>query len=216
MTVASCLTNVDGDYVSLSKKAMRLGISTIYTAQIGLEMVQDILYKTPKPHEVEVDLGIMNPDYVNIVFNGHQPWIGIATLMKAKTSQVQEKAKTAGAKGLKVVGNIETGQEMIQRYPSDEVFAGLVGNWLAIEPLLATGTVDVIAMEENCSPPALRPYADKYQVTLASINDIVRMPDLDVMLDYKPPEADYIAEKLIDLAIENFKKRKGKTPCSAT
>jgi len=101
MTVASCLTNVDGDYVSLSKKAMRLGISTIYTAQIGLEMVQDILYKTPKPHEVEVDLGIMNPDYVNIVFNGHQPWIGIATLMKAKTSQVQEKAKTAGAKGLK-------------------------------------------------------------------------------------------------------------------
>lgn len=208
--VASCLTNVDGDYVSLAKKAMRLGLSTIYTAQIGLEMVQDILYKTPKPHEVEVDLGIMDPDYVNIVFNGHQPWVGIATLMKAKSSQVQEKARAAGAKGLKVVGNIETGQEMIQRYPSDEVFAGLVGNWLAIEPLLATGTVDVIAMEENCSPPALRPYAEKYQVTLVSINDIVRMPDLDMTLDYKPPEADYIAGKLIDLAIENFKKRKGR------
>lgn len=207
--VASCLTNVDGDYMSLAKKAMRLGLSTIYTAQIGLEMVQDILYKTPKPHEVEVDLGIMDPDYVNIVFNGHQPWVGMATLMRTKTSQVQEKAKAAGAKGLKVVGNIETGQEMIQRYPSDEAFAGLVGNWLAIEPLLATGTVDVIAMEENCSPPALRPYADKYQVTLVSINDIVRMPDLDMTLfDYKPPEADYIAEKLIDTAIENFRKRK--------
>ncbi|HHY41519.1 MAG TPA: anaerobic carbon-monoxide dehydrogenase catalytic subunit [Thermoanaerobacterales bacterium] len=208
--VASCLTNVDGDYVSLSKKAMRLGLSTIYTAQIGLEMVQDILYKTPMPHEVEVDLGIMDPDYVNIVFNGHQPWICVATLMKAKTSEVQQKAKAAGAKGLKVVGNIETGQEMIQRYPSDEVFAGLVGNWLAIEPLLATGTVDVIAMEENCSPPALRPYADRYQVTLVSINDIVRMPELDMILDYKPPEAEYIAEKLIDLAIENFKKRRGR------
>lgn len=34
-------------------------------------MVQDILFGTPMPHEVNVDLGIMDPDYVNIVFNGH-------------------------------------------------------------------------------------------------------------------------------------------------
>ncbi|HYE67190.1 MAG TPA: hypothetical protein VEA58_01185, partial [Anaerovoracaceae bacterium] len=74
-SIASCLTNVDGDYVSLAKKALRLGLSTIYTAQIGLEMTQDILFGTPTPHEVEVDLGIMDPNYVNIAFNGHQPWI---------------------------------------------------------------------------------------------------------------------------------------------
>lgn len=91
----SCLTNVDGDYVSLSKKALRLGLATIYTAQIGLEMVQDILYGTPKPHETDVDLGIMDPDYVNIVFNGHQPWVGVAALMKARTPEVQQKAKHA-------------------------------------------------------------------------------------------------------------------------
>lgn len=54
--IASCLTNVDGDYVSLAKKALRLGLSTIYTAQIGLEMTQDILFGTPMPHEVDVDL----------------------------------------------------------------------------------------------------------------------------------------------------------------
>ena len=65
---------MDGDYVSLAKKALRLGLATIYTAQIGLEMVQDILYGTPKPHEVNTDLGIMDADYINIVFNGHQPW----------------------------------------------------------------------------------------------------------------------------------------------
>jgi len=58
--VASCLTNVDGDYVSLAKKALSLGLATIYTAQIGLEMVQDILFGTPMPHEVNVDLGIMD------------------------------------------------------------------------------------------------------------------------------------------------------------
>lgn len=209
-SVASCLTNVDGDYASLARKTLRLGLATIYTAQIGLEMVQDILFGTPMPHEVNVDLGIMDPDYINIAFNGHQPWVGVATLLKAKTKEVQDRARAAGAKGLRVIGSIETGQELLQRFPVDDVFAGLMGNWLTIEPLLATGTVDVFAMEENCSPPAIDMYAEKYQVTLVSVNDIVRMPGLKYTYDYKPPEADFIADKLIELGIENYKKRHGK------
>jgi carbon-monoxide dehydrogenase catalytic subunit len=83
---------VDGDYVSLAKKALRLGLSTIYTAQIGLEMTQDILFGTPAPHEVDVDLGILDPEYVNIAFNGHQPWIGAAALYKARKPEYQEMA----------------------------------------------------------------------------------------------------------------------------
>lgn len=208
--IASCLTNVDGNHVSLAMKALRLGLATIYNAQIGLEMVQDILFGTPKPHEVNVDLGIMDPDYVNIVFNGHQPWAGVATLQKAKTPEVQERAKAVGAKGLRVVGSIETGQELLQRFPIDDVFVGLIGNWLAIEPLLATGTVDVIAMEENCSPPAIDMYAEKYQATLVSVSTIVDMPGLHHKIEYFPAEVEAMADKLIDLALENFKKRKGR------
>lgn len=208
--VASCLTNVDGDYVSLAKKALRLGLATIYTAQIGLEMVQDILYGTPTPHEVDTDLGIMDGDYVNIVFNGHQPWVGVATLQKAKTDSIQQKAKAAGAKGIHVVGSIETGQELLQRFPVDDVFVGLMGDWLTIEPLLATGTVDVLAMDENCSPPAIDQYAEKYQATLVSISTIIGVPGQSESLPYHPQDADKMADRLINLAIENFKKRQGK------
>lgn len=208
--VASCLTNVDGDYVSLAKKALRLGLATIYTAQIGLEMVQDILYGTPKPHEVNTDLGIMDADYINIVFNGHQPWVGVATLKKARTAQVQQKAKDAGAKGLRVVGSIETGQELLQRFPVDDVFTGLMGDWLSIEPLLSTGTVDVFAMDENCSPPAIDQYAEKYQATLVSISTIIGVPGVRQHMPYNPQDADKTADGLIELAIENFKKRHGK------
>lgn len=208
--VASCLTNVDGDYASLAKKALRLGLSTIYNAQIGLEMTQDILFGTPKPHEVTVDLGIMDPDYVNIVFNGHQPWAGVAVIEKARDPKVQEKAKQAGAKGLRVVGSIETGQELLQRFKVDDVFVGLMGNWLSIEPLLATGTVDVMAMEENCSPPAIDMYAEKYQVTLVSVSTIIGIPGLQHAIPYHPDKVDEMADELIKLGIENFKKRKGK------
>lgn len=208
--VASCLTNVDGSYKSLAAKALRLGIATIYNSQIGLEMVQDILFGTPTPHEVNVDLGIMDPEYVNIVFNGHQPWGGAATIEKARLTEVQEKAKAAGAKGLRVVGSIETGQELLQRFQVDDVFVGLMGNWLSIEPLLATGTVDVLAMEENCSPPAIDHYAEKYQATLVSISTIIDLPGLQYKIPYYPEKVDTMADTLIDLAIENFKKRKGK------
>lgn len=208
--VASCLTNVDGDYVSLAKKALRLGLSTIYTAQIGLEMSQDILFGTPYPHEVNMDLGIMDPAYVNIVFNGHQPWAGVATILKARTPEVQQKAKAAGAKGLRVVGSIETGQELLQRFDVDEVFTGHMGNWLSIEPLLATGTVDVLAMEENCSPPAIDMYAEKYQITLVAVSTIINLPGLQHLIPYHPAEVGAMADKLIDLGIENYKKRNGK------
>ncbi|HBV85182.1 anaerobic carbon-monoxide dehydrogenase catalytic subunit [Desulfosporosinus sp.] len=208
--VASCLTNVDGDYVSLALKAMRLGLATIYNAQIGLEMTQDILFGTPKPHEVNVDLGIMDPEYVNIVFNGHQPWPGVATIQKAKLPEIQERARAAGAKGLRVIGSIETGQELIQRFEMDDVFVGMMGNWLTIEPLLATGTVDVLAMDENCSPPAIDMYAEQYQISLVSVSTIIGVPGLQHKIPYHPEQVDAMADQLIDIGIENFKKRKGK------
>jgi carbon-monoxide dehydrogenase catalytic subunit len=209
-SIASCLTNVDGDYVSLAKKALRLGVSTIYTAQIGLEMTQDILFGTPMPHEVNVDLGIMDADYVNIAFNGHQPWIGVATLQKAKLNEYQERARLAGAKGIHIVGSIETGQEMLQRFEMDDVFVGLMGNWLAIEPFLATGTVDALVMEENCSPPDMDMYAEKYQVALISVSTIIGVPGIGHEMPYYPAKADAMAENCINIAIENFKKRHGK------
>ncbi|QIB69380.1 anaerobic carbon-monoxide dehydrogenase catalytic subunit [Aminipila butyrica] len=207
LSIASCLTNVDGDYVSLAKKALRLGLSTIYTAQIGLEMVQDILFGTPMPHEVDVDLGIMDPDYVNIAFNGHQPWVGVAALQKAKMPAYQELAKKAGAKGIHIVGSIETGQELLQRFEVDDVFVGLMGDWLSIEPFLATGTVDALVMEENCSPPAIDQYAEKYQVALISVSTIIGVPGTAHTMPYYPEKVAQMAEDCIHIAIENFKKR---------
>ncbi len=208
--VSSTMTNIDGDYVSLAKKALRLGITCIYGSQIPLEMGQDILFGTAQPHAVNVDLGIIDPAYVNVVANGHEPFIGAALIKTAHDAANQEKAKKAGAKGLRIIGSIETGQELVQRYNIDDVFVGLTGNWLSIEPALATGGIDVFAMDMNCSPPGLGAYQEKYNTSLVSVSRLVNVTGMKDQMIYKPDQAASQAQKLIDMGIDNFKKRKGK------
>lgn len=208
--VSSTMTNIDGDYVSLAKKSLRLGISCIYGSQIPLELGQDILFGTPQPHAVNVDLGIIDPAYVNVVANGHEPFIGAALIKAAHEAKNQDKAKQAGAKGLHIIGSIETGQELIQRYQIDDVFVGMTGNWLCIEPALATGGIDVFAMDMNCSPPDLGAYQEKYNTSLVSVSKLVNVTGMKDQIIYKPDQAAAQAQKLIDMGIENFKKRKGK------
>ncbi len=210
VNAASSMTNVDSNYVSLALKAMRMGIATAFQAQLSLEVIQDVLFGVPKPHKGYVDLGIIDPEYVNIAVNGHEPFVGAALIELAKSEEVQEKARKAGAKGLKIVGSIETGQELLQRYETDGVFVGLTGNWITQEYVLATGAIDVFAMDMNCSLPNLADYAEKYGVTLVPVSKLVRMRGVEDSLDYKPELVKEQAEKLIDIAIENFKKRKGK------
>ncbi|MBE0467528.1 MAG: carbon monoxide dehydrogenase, partial [Candidatus Desulforudis sp.] len=113
-----------------------------------------------------------------------------------------------GAKGVRVVGSIETGQELLQRYPCDDVFVGLTGNWISQEYALATGGVDLFAMDMNCSLPNLREYADRYGVTLVSVSRLVNIPGVPRHIDYEPEKAAAQALELVDLAVENFKRRK--------
>ncbi len=207
---SSCLTNVDSDYVSLALKALRMGISTAYSALLALELAQDVLFGTPTPHETEVDLGVLDPEYVNILPNGHEPFLGALMIEIAHKPEVQQMAKDVGAKGLRVIGSIETGQELLQRYPKDEFFVGMTGNWLNEEMVMATGAVDLLAADMNCSVPALCIYAEKYNSTVIPVSELVSLVGCEKRIDYHPEEAEEQAMELIKIACENFKKRNGK------
>ncbi|MBC7121283.1 MAG: anaerobic carbon-monoxide dehydrogenase catalytic subunit [Candidatus Methanosuratus sp.] len=209
--VSHCLTNVDGDYVSLAKTAMRLALSCIYGSQIPLELGQDALFGTPRPHIISFDLGILDPEYVNIIVNGHEPFIGIALISRCKDPSVQARAREVGAKGIRVIGSIETGQEMLQRFTPDDLYVGMTGNWITIEPLIATNACDLFAMDMNCSPPSLELYAKRYSTTFVSVSPLVNVPGITRHIDYIPEEASRQADELASLAIGNFEKRRGTT-----
>ncbi len=98
---------------------------------------------------MRVDLGVLDPDYVNVLPNGHEPFLGFTVVELARKSEWQEKAKAVGAKGIRVIANIETGQEMIQRWEMDDVFYGFTGNWIMQEAILASGCIDLFACDMN-------------------------------------------------------------------
>lgn len=205
---SSCLTNVDGYYVSLALKAMRLAIAMAYQSQIVNEYCQDILFGIPRPHPMRVDLGVLEPDYVNALANGHEPFMGFAMLQLARQPEWQEKAKAVGAKGLRVIACIETGQEMIQRWEMDDVFFGFTGNWIMQEAVLASGCVDLFACDMNCSLPVDPMYARKYNFKLVPVSDLVAFEGIEDRVNYNPPEAEQQAGQLLEMAIDNFKERR--------
>ena len=206
-STSSCLTNVDGYYASLALKAMRLGIAMAYQSQIVNEFIQDILFNIPRPHRMRVNLGVLDSDYVNILPNGHEPFLGFAMVQLARKPEWQEKAKVVGAKGLRIIANIETGQEMIQRWEMDDVFYGFTGNWIMQETVLASGCVDVFVCDMNCCMPIDPLYAKKYKFKLIPVSEVVVFEGIDERLDYIPEEAEEQAAKLLQMGIDNFKER---------
>ena len=205
---SSCLTNVDGYYTSLALKAMRLGVSMAYQSQIVNEYCQDILFNIPRPHKMRVNLGVLDPDYVNVIPNGHEPFLGFAMVQVARKPEWQEKAKVVGAKGLRIIANIETGQEMIQRWEMDDVFYGFTGNWIMQEAILASGCIDIFVCDMNCSMPIDPIYAEKYKFKLIPVSEVVAFEGITDRLNYIPQEAEKQAEQLLQMAIDNFKERR--------
>lgn len=209
-STSSCLTNVDGYYQSLALKAMRLGIAVAYQSQIVNEYCQDVLFGIPRPHKMRVDLGVLDPDYVNALPNGHEPFLGFAMVQLARTEEWQDKARAAGAKGLRIIANIETGQEMIQRWEMDDAFYGFTGNWIFQEAVLASGCVDLFACDMNCSMQVDPAYAEKYQFKLIPVSQLVAFEGVTDRIDYLPEKARKQAAALLDMAIGNYGRRREK------
>jgi len=205
---SSCLTNVDGYYVSLALKAMRMSVAMAYQSQIVNEFCQDILFGIPRPHKARVDLGVLDPDFVNVVPNGHEPFLGFAMVQLARNPEWQEKARAVGAKGLRVIASIETGQEMIQRWEMDDIFYGFVGNWIMQDAVLASGCVDLFACDMNCCMPVDPLYAERYHIRLVPVSDLVVFEGITDRINYEPDKAASQAAQLLDMAIGNFRERR--------
>ncbi|KKM12083.1 hypothetical protein SY88_05410 [Clostridiales bacterium PH28_bin88] len=202
------MSNIDTDPVDLLLTLLRISIAAGYMGLVATITLQDILLGTPSLTRTEADLGVIDPDTVNIVAHGHVPLVGTAVLQAAQTEEMQALARAAGAKGIKVYGSMCTGQELMQRQATTAGgFAGQLSNWLSQEYYVATGAVDLVMMDMNCSIPGLKTTADRFHTKLVSVDRILRMEGVEDHVDYDPEKVAEQARELVKMAVETYKKR---------
>jgi len=203
------MTSIDTDPTDLLLTTLRLSIATGYSGLVGTVTLQDILLGTPEIITSEADVGVIDQDYVNVVTHGHIPLVGTAVMGAASDKDLVKLAQDAGAKGIKVYGSMCSGQELMQRLDKSggaDVFGGQTGNWLNQEYLIATGAIDLMMLDKNCSTPGLKVTADNFHTKLISVDPVTRMEGVD-HLDYDPEKVGEQAKELVKMAIEAYKNR---------
>lgn len=204
------MTSINTDPVDLLLTVLRLSIAAGYMGLVGTITAQDILLGTPGIAESKADLGIIDPETVNIVAHGHVPLVATAVIQAADDPEIKKLAEEAGAKGVKVYGSMCTGQELMQRSnQSAKGFAGQLGNWITQEYIVATGAIDLVMMDMNCSTPGIKSAADHFHTKLVSVDRVVRMAGVDDHIDYSPGKVADQARELIKMAIEAYGNRNG-------
>lgn len=188
----------DADPNSLLLQCLKLGLVDGYA---GLRMatdIQDILFGTPHLIKAEANLGTIKEDYINISVHGHIPLLAEKVLEYSK--KLEKEAIKKGAKGINLVGVCCIGNEMAQRHG-----IAMAAHTMQSELALVTGAMEAMVVDAQCIYPSLAAVASCYHTKLITTM-IARMPGA-LHIPFKIEDADKTAEKIVRIAIDNFKNR---------
>ena len=210
--VVKCSTNLNSDPVDMYTECLKLGISTGLYGLTLTNLLNDVLLGEPELRMAPVGLRVIDPDYINIMITGHQHTIFVDLQEKLTSKEAVEKAKAAGAKGFKLVGCTCVGQDLQLRGAHyEEVFDGHAGNNYTSEAVLATGGIDAVLSEFNCTLPGIEPICDELKIKQICLDSVAKKANAEL----KPfvfEEREKQSEEIIDEIIEAYKARRGNVP----
>ena len=192
---------VDQDYKNLIMHACRTALADGWGGSMLATELQDILFGTPYPGKGEVNLGVLKKDEVNIVVHGHEPILSEMIVAAAQDGELLKQAQSVGAKGINVAGMCCTANELLSRHGIP-----IAGNFLSQELAVATGAVDVMAVDVQCVMEGLAQVARCYHTKLITTVDKARITGVEhISMDEK--NALNTAKKIVKMGIENYKNR---------
>lgn len=207
--VVKCSTNLNSDPVDMLTDCLKLGISTGLYGLTLTNLLNDVLLGEPELRMAPVGLRVIDPDYINIMITGHQHTIFVDLQEKLISKEAVEKAKAVGAKGFKLVGCTCVGQDLQLRGSHyTEVFDGHAGNNYTSEAVLATGAIDAVISEFNCTLPGIEPICDSLKIKQICLDDVAKKANAEL----KPfvfEEREIQSMEIIDEIIEAYKERRG-------
>ena len=156
---------VDQDYVNITKQCSRTALADGWGGSMVATEISDILFGTPSPIAIEVNMGVLKEDQVNIIVHGHEPNLFESMIESVNDSTLIEEAKKAGAKGINLAGMCCSGAEVLVRHGIPHA-----GNFMSTEAVLATGAVDVMAVDVQCIKQGLVKAAECYKTVMVTTN----------------------------------------------
>ncbi len=161
--------------------------------------LSDVLFGTPTPTVTEANLGVLDPEMVNICVHGHNPLLSQVVVDTAR--EMQEEAKAAGAKGIKLSGICCTGNEVLSR-----AGVAIATNFATQELAIMTGLVDAIVVDVQCIMPSLRSLSECFHTKVVTTMPISKIPG-SYHYEFDEENAVESARAIIRLAIETYKRR---------
>ncbi len=193
---------MDQDYTNIIQQISRTALVDGWGGSMVATEISDILFGTPSPVSVEVNMGVLKEDHVNIIVHGHEPNLFESMLASVNSPTMIESAKEAGAKGINLAGMCCSGAEVMSRHGVPHA-----GNFSSTEPIIVTGAVDAMAVDVQCIQQALVDVANCYDTPLITTNPRCRLERAThIEFDEHNPMA--CTDEIIIMAISRFKNRK--------
>ncbi len=193
---------MDQDPDNLIKQISRTALADGWGGSMVATEISDILFGTPSPVSVEVNMGVLKEDQVNIIVHGHEPNLFESMLASVNAPSLVESAKEAGARGINLVGMCCSGAEVMSRHGIPHA-----GNFSSTEPVIVTGAVDAMAVDVQCIQQGLVKVAECYETALFTTNPRCHLEGAThIELDEHNPMA--CTDEIVVKAISRFKNRK--------
>lgn len=210
--VVKCSTNLNSDPVDMLTDCLKLGISTGIYGLTLTNLLNDVLLGEPELRLAPVGLRVIDPDYINIMITGHQHTIFVDLQERLTSKEAVEKAKAAGAKGFKLVGCTCVGQDLQLRGAHyTEVFDGHAGNNYSSEAVLATGGIDAVLSEFNCTLPGIEPICEELKIKQICLDEVAKKANAELK-PYVFEDREKQSEEIIDEIVAAYKERRGNVP----
>ncbi|MHC4455917.1 MAG: anaerobic carbon-monoxide dehydrogenase catalytic subunit [Planctomycetota bacterium] len=192
---------VDQDYKNILMHASRVALADGWGGAMLATELQDVLFGTPYPGRGEVNMGVLKADEVNIIVHGHEPILSEMIALASQDKELLAEAEKVGAKGINIAGTCCTANELLMRHGIP-----IAGNFLNQELVIATGAIEVMAVDVQCVMQGLTTVADCYHTKLITTSDKAKMPGVEhISMDEKT--ALNTAKELVKMAIDNYKNR---------
>lgn len=210
--VVKCSTNLSSDPVDMLMNCLKLGISTGLYGLTLVNLLNDVMLGEPELRMAPVGLGVIDPDYINIMITGHQHSMFVHIQERLTDEDVVAKAKAVGAKGFKLVGCTCVGQDLQLRGAHyTEIFSGHAGNNYTSEAVLATGAIDAVLSEFNCTLPGIEPICDELKIKQICLDDVAKKANAE-LIPFVFEEREAISNRIIDKILDSYTERRGIVP----